>query len=258
MRYALRIRRSAGMPRDLRRERCDPMVLDLAIPGPRGYTLLEMVVVVAIFAMVSAFIVPIGELFLRRRLEHDTRAEMRAVKSAILAYYRDVGAYPAALGDLATKPDGATGWVGPYLTAGFTDESATDDDFTCDAWRHRYLLIATSVHEQRLRSLGENGLNDGGHGDDIDLRIDVSSVLRDLTQCELEEINIAVRAHNAAHLPDSPLPISYAAALAVLQTEGFLPSGEAATTKLSTDAWGQAYETRGPSPVMEVVSIVPD
>lgn len=210
---------------------------------------------VAIFALACSFLVPLGERYLRNRLVHDTRAEMRAVKAAMLAYYRDVGAFPSALADLATEPSGVTGWTGPYLTAEFADETANQDDFTYDAWEHAYLLYATSDSERRLRSLGENGINEGGGGDDLELRVNVSSVLRDLTLRELEEINVAVRSYNSTHLPGDPLPVRYPDALARLQALGFLPADPAVTAALAGDAWGHPYETRGPSPVMEVVSV---
>jgi general secretion pathway protein G len=218
-----------------------------------GFTLLEMMVVLAILGLLAGILFPTAELYLDSRMIESTREEMRRVGDAILRYYQDVGSFPATLQDLEVKPAGAAGWSGPYVRAAFQNETANQDDYRYDAWRSAYLYLSQSATVRRLRSIGPNRSDNNGTGDDIDLDVDASPVLREITRQEMLEINIAISNYNLTHLPSQPLPASFAALLSTLQSQGYLPSDGASTARYSTDGWGQAY-VPGPSPVQEVSS----
>ena len=81
----------------------------------RGFTLVELVVVMAIILILAAILLPI----VANRIE-DARisrlaAEYRTIKTAVTMYYADTALLPADFMDLydpSTKPDG---WRGPYI-----------------------------------------------------------------------------------------------------------------------------------------------
>lgn len=83
----------------------------------RGFTLVELLVVLAILALVAALIVPsvMGNLD-QSKVKADELAAAQ-IQSAAQRYKIDVGEYPAASGALITNPGGSVQnlWKGPYL-----------------------------------------------------------------------------------------------------------------------------------------------
>ena len=101
----------------------------LAIRKRGGLTLLELVIVVAILAIVAGFIIPSG-VYLENRAKYTAaKASLAAIRDAIVGtasqpgYYSDTGQYPNTLQDLFVQPAGVAafnrdtnrGWRGPYL-----------------------------------------------------------------------------------------------------------------------------------------------
>ena len=66
----------------------------------RGFTLLELVVTVAIVGILASVAVPLGELGVQRAREHELRTGLRQIRTAIDAYKRahDEGRVPARVG----------------------------------------------------------------------------------------------------------------------------------------------------------------
>jgi type II secretory pathway pseudopilin PulG len=94
-----------------------------------GLTLLELVIVVAILAIVAGFIIPCGVYLENRAKTTSANASLAAIRDAIVGtpdkpgYYSDTGQYPNTLEDLFVQPAGVPafnrdtnrGWRGPYL-----------------------------------------------------------------------------------------------------------------------------------------------
>jgi general secretion pathway protein G len=91
---------------------------------PGGFTLIELIVTVAIIALLASMAVPLLETTVRREKEADLRTDLREIRLAIDAYHQavldkrvdspaDASGYPPSLDSLVkgvtdiTKPDGA-------------------------------------------------------------------------------------------------------------------------------------------------------
>jgi len=130
-----------------------------------GLTLIEMIVVLAIIALVAALIVPsvIGRPDQARVTVAQT--DLKSIGAALKMYRLDNGSYPTTeqgLAALVTKP--TTGPAAPNWSAeGYLAQPAIDP------WGHPYLYHSpgqTSAFD--LSSLGRDG-KPGGDGIDADL-----------------------------------------------------------------------------------------
>lgn len=130
-----------------------------------GYTLTEMLIVVAIIGLLAAVVTPAVVGQLGRARARAAVMQLETVATAIETYRSDVGGYPtneAGLNALLEAPEGAQDWLGPYLRGRQT---------TKDPWGRA--LIYT--YDERagvfdLATLGADG-RDGGEGVDQDQRI---------------------------------------------------------------------------------------
>lgn len=97
----------------------------------KGFTLAELMVVVAIIAIITAIAAPrLGNSVTKSR-EAALRTNLQVVRSAIDTFRNDTGAYPAQLTDVAVTTAPASGlsrsgtsqaitssdWRGPYIQA---------------------------------------------------------------------------------------------------------------------------------------------
>lgn len=134
--------------------------------GAAGFTLLEIVVVLAVIGILAAAIAPsMLQRIVDGRVE-GTRDEIQAIHSAIVGnpaqsqfgFVGDVGRLPASLQELVAPGSAGTyttetvrnigmGWRGPYVNTG---SSATD--FLTDAFGNPYTSAAGQV-----RSAGADG-----------------------------------------------------------------------------------------------------
>ena len=84
----------------------------------RGFTLLELLVVVVIIGLLAAYVGPKYFAQLGKSEATVARAQIEAFEKALDTYRLDVGRYPTTeegLNALLTQPAGATTWNGPYL-----------------------------------------------------------------------------------------------------------------------------------------------
>lgn len=117
----------------------------------RGYTLIEILVVLTIVGMLAALVVP--KLF--RNLEKSkvstAKAQISAFETGMDAYRLDVGSYPTTeqgLQALRTRPSGVENWDGPYLPK----------EIPMDPWGHAYVYKSPSEHgDYEIVSNGADG-----------------------------------------------------------------------------------------------------
>jgi general secretion pathway protein G len=131
-------------------------------PGQAGFTLVEMLVVLAIIALITTLVAPRILRYLGSARVDAAQAQIRNISSALELYYIDNGGYPTkeeGLQALAVAPGAATRWNGPYMKG--TDKLS-------DPWGHPYLYDNAGGNFV-VRSFGRDG-KEGGEGLDKDLR----------------------------------------------------------------------------------------
>jgi general secretion pathway protein G len=88
-------------------------------PRPEGgFTLVELLVVLAILGMIVALVTPQVLKYLDRAKVDTARIEIKTLGSALDLYRLDMQRYPTqdeGLAALLEAPPGATAWNGPYL-----------------------------------------------------------------------------------------------------------------------------------------------
>jgi general secretion pathway protein G len=86
--------------------------------GDEGFTLVEMLVVLAIIGMITALVGPQVMNYLGRAKVDTARVAIQNLETSLDLFRLDVGRYPSereGLAALVEKPDGVASWNGPYV-----------------------------------------------------------------------------------------------------------------------------------------------
>lgn len=132
--------------------------------NPRaGVTLLEVMIVLAIIALIVGFGAPRLMDSFGRAKSQSAEVSISNLRGAVQLYYIDTGRYPSdaeGLQALLAAPEGVTGWRGPYL-----DGTA---DLT-DPWERPFVYASGGSDTPfTITSLGRDG-QPGGSGEDSDI-----------------------------------------------------------------------------------------
>jgi len=136
-----RLARSVDRPRDDQEE--------------AGFTLVEMLVVIAIIGLVVGLVGPRVLNYLSESKVKAAKIQIESFSAALDLYYLDNGAYPGGnegLTALVERPASALAWNGPYLKTG---------SVPVDPWGHPYVYKVPGDHAPyEIDSYGARGVAD--------------------------------------------------------------------------------------------------
>ena len=128
-----------------------------------GFTIVELLVVLAIIGLIATFAVPQVLRYLESARIDAARIQIRNIESAMELYYIDNSSYPDpgdGIGALSLAPENAPRWNGPYLKQA---------DKLKDPWGNSYLYqLDSEKNGIVVTSLGPDGKS-GGEGNARDI-----------------------------------------------------------------------------------------
>jgi general secretion pathway protein G len=131
--------------------------MSAAHAGSRGFTLLELLVVMVIIGLLAGFVAPKYFAQIGKSEVKVARAQLDALGKALDQYRIDVGHYPTTeqgLASLVMRQPSEEKWDGPYL----------QKDVPADPWGNPYVFVMPGEHgEYDLLSYGLDGMP-GGEG----------------------------------------------------------------------------------------------
>ena len=129
----------------------------------RGFTLLELLVVLGIIAMLAGIVGPQVMKHMGESKTKAARVQIEDLAAALDMYKLDLGNYPTSeqgLKSLIESPDSAKRWNGPYLRKA---------KMPLDPWQQEYHYVSPGEHGKfDLFTLGADG-KEGGEGEDQDI-----------------------------------------------------------------------------------------
>jgi general secretion pathway protein G len=130
----------------------------------RGFTLLELLVVIVIIGLLAGYVAPRYFSQVGRSEIQVAKAQIESLEKALDQYRLDTRRYPSAeegLQALVSKPENAAGWNGPYLKKAVP----------ADPWGRPYAYRTPGQKsEYEVFTYGRDG-KPGGTGDDADIGV---------------------------------------------------------------------------------------
>ena len=126
--------------------------------GERGFTLVEIIVVITIIALIMTLVGPRVLNYLTESKVKAAKIQIESLASALDLYFLDTGQYPSnaeGLNALVQRPGSSPGWSGPYLRGTVVPN---------DPWGRPYVYRAPgSQSSYDIISYGSDG-QEGGSG----------------------------------------------------------------------------------------------
>ncbi len=142
--------------------------VDKSCSHTRGFTLLELLVVVVIIGLLAGLVAPRYFESVSKSKTKIARAQIESLDKALDQYRLDVGNYPSVeqgLGALNIQPSGVTKWQGPYLKK----------TLPLDPWDKDYIYVfQAGAGSIDIISYGADG-KPGGTGEAQDISLHSSN-----------------------------------------------------------------------------------
>ncbi|WP_041954533.1 type II secretion system major pseudopilin GspG [Bradyrhizobium japonicum] len=142
-------------------------------PEQEGFTLVEMLVVIAIIGLIMGLIGPRVLNYLSESKVKTARIQLQSFSSALDLFYLDAGRFPSTaegLAALVRRTPGVAAWNGPYLKGG---------NVPSDPWNHAYVYRTPGEHgPYDIVSYGADG-QEGGSGTSADISLEKTTAARD-------------------------------------------------------------------------------
>jgi general secretion pathway protein G len=126
--------------------------------GQRGFTLVEMLVVISIIGLIMGLIGPRVLNYLSESKVKAAKIQLQSFAGALDLFYLDAGRFPSTsegLAALMQRTPGVAAWNGPYLKGNV---------LPTDPWSHPYVYRAPGNHAPyEITSYGSDG-QEGGSG----------------------------------------------------------------------------------------------
>jgi general secretion pathway protein G len=126
--------------------------------GERGFTLVEIIVVITIIALIMTLVGPRVLNYLSESKVKAAKIQIESLASALDLYFLDTGQYPSnaeGLNALVQRTGSSSGWSGPYLRGTVVPN---------DPWGRPYVYRAPgSQSSYDIISYGSDG-QEGGSG----------------------------------------------------------------------------------------------
>jgi len=130
---------------------------------PKGFTLLELLVVILIIGLLTGIVAPRFLSQIGRSEVTTAKAQMDSFDKALQAFRIDMGRYPTTsegLQVLVISPGSDPQWRGPYLKGDVPkDPWGTPYGYACPSTRGRDFDLISLGHDKAI----------GGSGDDADI-----------------------------------------------------------------------------------------
>ena len=143
-----------------------------AARSQRGFTLVELLVVITIIALIVGIVGPRVLNYLTESKVKAAKIQMQSFASALDLFNLDAGRYPSSaegLAALVRPAPGVAAWNGPYLKGGTVPN---------DPWNNPYHYRAPGEHgAYDIISLGSDG-QEGGSGTAADISLDTMTSAR--------------------------------------------------------------------------------
>ncbi|MBU2501608.1 type II secretion system protein GspG, partial [bacterium] len=174
-----------------------------------GFTLIEIIIAVAIVAIMAGAIAPLAFREFVRMREEETARELALIETGLLEFLEDTGRFPSEVEGLAAlvADPGASGWSGPYFGAVESDPAS---EVTTDSFGNPYLydhspatqppgaadlVVASGGADHTVTSGSVGGTwTVGGAGDDLLQLVAAGPITRDKIVAGRQEMELIAAA----------------------------------------------------------------